>query len=111
LQEYSDLYKKIILSFLTLCLIVLFPITRGNAQLESSILFVAPHRIVIASHERIAVINVANKSNEILRYDLAMIDQVMNDQGLTQRRDNFEYSARRMLRFVPGPKSPSIRPE
>lgn len=95
------MYKKNLLVILTLAFITLFSISSGNTQMESSILFVAPHRVIINSDQKIEVINVANKSNEIRRYDLMVIDQVMDENGTTQRQDNFEFSARRMLRFVP----------
>ena len=71
------------------------------AQMESSILFVAPHRLVIDPSEKVEVLNVANKSEETHRYDLTLIDQVMNENGMTLRKDTFDYSAKRMIRFVP----------
>lgn len=86
---------------------MLFPAS-VSAQTESSILFVAPHRVIIEDGQDIEVLNVANKSNEERRYDLTVVNQVMNEQGLTQRLDTFEYSAARFLRYVP--KRFSLKP-
>lgn len=71
------------------------------AQMESSVLFVAPHRVIMDASEKVEVLNVANKSEKTHRYDLTLIDQVMNERGMTLRQDTFEYSAKRMIRFVP----------
>lgn len=71
------------------------------AQMESSVLFVAPHRVIMDPSEKVEVLNVANKSEKTHRYDLTLIDQVMNERGMTLRQDTFEYSAKRMIRFVP----------
>lgn len=68
---------------------------------NSTILFVAPHRIVIAPNEKIQVINVANKSDATRRYAISKVDQVMNDKGLTEQKETFDYSAKRMIRAVP----------
>lgn len=67
----------------------------------STILFVAPHRIVIAPDQKIQVINVANKSDETRRYAVSKVDQVMNERGLTEQKETFEFSAKRMIRAVP----------
>lgn len=73
----------------------------ATAQNENSILFVAPNRVVIASKEDIAVVNVSNRSSEARRYDLTVVDQIMNAEGMTKRVDDFPYSAKRLLRFQP----------
>jgi len=67
----------------------------------SSVLFVSPNRLLIPSADKITEINVSNKSDVARRYDIEVVDQAMNDDGLTQRVETFEYSAKRMLRFVP----------
>lgn len=71
------------------------------AQSEGSVLFVAPHRVVFSPETRVEVLNVANKSSKTHRYDLTVIDQVMDEKGVTKRQDTFDYSAKKMLRFVP----------
>ena len=92
--------KTLFIAATAICLL-LSAGTAAFAQMESSILFVAPHRILMNPTEKVEVINVANKSDQTHRYDLTLIDQVMNDQGMTLRQDTFDYSAKRMIRFVP----------
>lgn len=71
------------------------------AQSEGSILFISPHRVDIPPDGRIEELNVANKSDVPRRYDLQIINQVMTENGTTERRDTFEYSAEQMLKFTP----------
>lgn len=71
------------------------------AQTEGSILFISPHRVDIPPDGRIEELNVANKSDVPRRYDLQIINQVMTENGTTERRDTFEYSAEKMLKFTP----------
>lgn len=68
---------------------------------EGSVLFVAPNRLIIPPNEKVAVLTVSNKSNAPRRYDVTVVDQVMDTTGVTQRKDTFEYSAKRMVKFVP----------
>lgn len=70
-------------------------------QSEGSVLFVAPHRLIVKPDETVGVLNVSNKSDKPRRYDLTIVDQVMDTTGVTQRKDTFEYSAKRMAKFVP----------
>jgi hypothetical protein len=89
--------NKLFLIVFALC----FAPSPSVAQSDSSVLFVAPNRLVIAPNENTTEINVSNKSDIQRRYDITILDQIMTSDGLTQRVDNFEYSAKRMLRFVP----------
>jgi hypothetical protein len=73
----------------------------GSAQAQSAILYVSPNRVTLAPQTDIAVLNVSNQSDEERRYDLTMVEQIMTNEGMTARVDQFEYSAKRMLRFVP----------
>ena len=73
----------------------------ARAQSEGSILFISPHRVDIPPNGRIEELNVANKSDVPRRYDLQIINQVMTENGTTERRDSFEYSAEKMLQFTP----------
>jgi hypothetical protein len=68
---------------------------------EGSVLFVAPNRLTITPDSRSDVLNVSNKSEEERRYDLMLIDQVMGPNGVTQRMETFNYSAKPMLKFQP----------
>lgn len=78
------------------------------AWAQSAILYVSPNRVTFSSDENIEVLNVSNQSEEERRYDLTVVEQVMTTEGLTQRLDQFEFSAKRMLRFVP--KRFSLKP-
>ena len=70
-------------------------------HMQGSVLFVAPHRVLIPDGEATAVLSVANNSDVPRRYDLTMVDQVMGENGITERKDTFEYSLKRMVKFVP----------
>jgi hypothetical protein len=70
-------------------------------QSDGSVLFVAPHRLVIDPTERVDVISVTNKSDRTRRYDLSLVDQVMGPDGVTARQDTFDYSVKRMVKYVP----------
>lgn len=67
----------------------------------NSLLFIAPHRVVIAPDQRTTEVTVANQSETKRRYEITMIDSVMTETGSTKRVDTFEYSAKRMVRYVP----------
>lgn len=74
------------------------------AQMEGSVLFVAPHRLIITPGQRIDTIAVSNKSDRERRYDLSLIDQIMTEKGVTKRLDSnekFEYSVKDMVTYVP----------
>ncbi len=71
------------------------------AQNEGSVLFVAPHRVLIDGQEQGEVITVTNKSDRQRRYDLELVDQAMGEDGITKRVETFDYSIKRMTKFVP----------
>ena len=73
----------------------------ASAQMEGSVLFVAPHRLIVSSAQKSETISVSNKSDKPRRYDLTMIDQAMTDKGVTERKDNFEYSVKSMVNYTP----------
>lgn len=74
----------------------------SHAQDNSgSVLFVAPHRLIVEPAEKVDIITVSNKSDRARRYDLTMVDQVMGEDGITMRKDTFEYSAKNLVKFVP----------
>lgn len=92
---------KILLPALLVCALA---ITSGRViaqQMEGSVLFVAPHRLIVEPTEKTDVIAVSNKSDTKRRYDLMLIDQVMNENGITQRKDTYPYSVKKMVKFVP----------
>lgn len=71
------------------------------AESEGTVLFVAPSRLTIAPGQSIAVIDTSNKSKVARRYDLTVVDEAMNPQGVLDRVDTFPYSVKHMLRFQP----------
>lgn len=73
------------------------------AQMEGSVLFVAPHRLIITPGQQADTIAVSNKSDRERRYDLSLIDQIMTETGVTKRIENgsFEYSVKKMVRYTP----------
>ncbi|MEZ0224940.1 MAG: hypothetical protein ACAH83_10325 [Alphaproteobacteria bacterium] len=88
------------LSFLLVAVMALAGIAIAQGM-EGSVLFVAPHRLIITPVEKSETINVSNKSSEARRYDLMVVDQVMTPEGVTQRSDNGPYSAKKMLDYRP----------
>ncbi len=87
--------------FMALAVFAVAGFSNLMAQDQGSILYVSPSRVVIDPSEKIQTLTVSNRSNVERRYDISVIDQTMTEQGITQRVDTFDYSAKRMLRFVP----------
>ena len=92
---------KHFIGFSVCALMLVLCLPKVLAQSESSILFVAPSRVVVPPKENIAVVNVSNRSSEARRYDITVVDQVMTEEGMTRRVETFDYSAKRFLRFQP----------
>ncbi|MBA44046.1 MAG: hypothetical protein CMF62_08605 [Magnetococcales bacterium] len=93
-MKLSNLFKV-----LTVCVVVGGGLAYNASA--SSLLFISPHRAVIASGDRTTEVTVANQSDYKRRYEITLIDSVMTEAGATKRVDTFEYSAKRMLRYVP----------
>jgi hypothetical protein len=91
------MYK--ILSLLTFNILILFTFT-GQTHAET-VLFFAPTRVDIDSSKPVQEIRVTNMSNIARAYTLSLHNLVMNENGQTARVDTFDYSAKRMVRFVP----------
>lgn len=70
-------------------------------QAKGGVLFVEPYRLVLGPDEVNSTISVSNKSDKPHRYNLILIDQVMNEGGTLERRDTFDYSVRDMIKFAP----------
>ncbi|MDD9911808.1 MAG: hypothetical protein OXR68_07450 [Alphaproteobacteria bacterium] len=67
----------------------------------NALLYVAPSRVVIKGDSRTEVVSVTNKSDQVRRYKIKFIDQVMGANGVTQPQETFDYSSKRMVRFMP----------
>ena len=65
------------------------------------VLFFTPTRITMDDSSKVKVMSITNLSNISRAYKISFQDQVMTPEGVTASVDNFEYSAKRMLRFVP----------
>lgn len=64
-------------------------------------LFFAPKRIQLTDGQPITELRVTNTSDIARSYAVAIEDVIMTEDGITSRVDGFDYSARRMVRFVP----------
>lgn len=91
------MYK--ILSLLTFNILILFTFV-GQAHAET-VLFFAPTRVDIVDSKPVQEIRVTNMSNIARAYTLSLQNLIMNENGQTARVDTFDYSAKRMVRFVP----------
>lgn len=94
------------LSLLTLSILMVFTFV---AQVRAeTVLFFAPTRVEIVDSKPVQEIRVTNMSNISRAYSLSLQNLIMNEDGHTARVDNFDYSAKRMVRFVP--RQFSIKP-
>jgi len=75
----------------------LFPILAH----ADKVLFFTPTRVVLNDTDKVEVMNITNLSDITRAYKISFQDQVMTYEGYTASVDNFEFSAKRMLRFVP----------
>ncbi|MCL4678559.1 MAG: hypothetical protein KJ017_08210 [Alphaproteobacteria bacterium] len=91
--------RKHLTKTLFLTLIVLIVI---NAPvMAAEILFVSPTRVHLNDKHKVGVMNVTNTSDITRHYTISMENIIMTPEGVTSEVENFEYSAKRMLRFVP----------
>ncbi|NCT40302.1 MAG: hypothetical protein GW778_01395 [Alphaproteobacteria bacterium] len=64
-------------------------------------LFFAPKRIYLSDKEPVTELRVTNTGNLARAYTVMVEDLIMTEEGVTARVDGFDYSAKRMVRFVP----------
>lgn len=74
---------------------------RSAFSQSGSVLFFAPQRIDLSDKETIEEIRLTNTSDIARAYSLSMRNLIMNEQGITVLVDDFEYAAKRKVRFVP----------
>jgi len=91
------MHKKIIVSFL----FIAFFLTIVPSAFADKVLFFTPTRVNLNEQDKIEVMNITNLSKITRAYKISFQDLVMTPEGITAPVDNFEYSAKRMLRFVP----------
>ena len=89
--------------FIFCCLLIAtatIPLSYLSAK-GSPILFFAPTRINLNDQNPIAEVRVTNTSDIARSYNLSLENLIMTPEGVTQRVDDFDYAAKRMLRLVP----------
>lgn len=91
--------KKIVLAVLGYMMVWLGVASYGQAA--ETILFFAPTRIELTENNPVQEIRVTNMSNTVRSYSLASENIVMNENGVTEQVQDFSFSAKRMIRFVP----------
>ena len=83
-------------------LLVLFVSLANAAPAKAeTALFFAPTRLEIPDTMPVQEIRITNMSEFTKSYNLSLQNIIMNTDGKTARVDSFEYSAKRMVRFVP----------
>lgn len=80
--------------------LMLLTVTNAPAM-AAEILFVSPTRVHLNDKHKVGVMNVTNTSDITRHYTISMENIIMTPEGVTSEVENFEYSAKRMLRFVP----------
>ena len=83
--------------------VVLTSILWGQAALaqNNAALFVSPVRLIFDPSTTTSTMTVSNKTDATKYYEVTMLDQVMTATGGIQQLDTFDYSSKRMLRFMP----------
>lgn len=79
----------------------------ADARAEK-VLFFSPTRIELSDRDKVATINVTNLSEIARAYNITAEDFMMTPEGVTRPVETFDYSAKRMIRFVP--KSFELQP-
>lgn len=65
------------------------------------ILFFSPTRVNLTDEKPVETITISNLSNIARAYSISVEDLIMTQDGVTAPVDHFDYSAKRMIRFVP----------
>ncbi|MGN7439432.1 MAG: hypothetical protein ACTHOO_12405 [Alcanivorax sp.] len=85
-----------------LLLCVLFAMVFNISAVKAeAVLFFSPTRVEIEGGKPVQEIRVTNMSDIARSYNLSLQNLVMNEDGVTVPVDTFDFSAKRMLRFVP----------
>ena len=91
------MYKTLRLCTFSLLIMLTFTST-AHAE---TVLFFAPSRINIVEGKPVQEIRITNMSDIARSYSVTAHNLIMQENGLTARVDTFDYSAKRMMRFVP----------
>lgn len=74
----------------------------ANAAHAEGVLAVAPLRVLLSDGKTSEILSLTNRADKTRTYKIVLKDQVMDAKGDVIERDTFDYSAKRMLRFMPG---------
>lgn len=91
---------KFFVCFFICVLLVVSGAPLTSAQ-QSTILFFSPQRIDVSDKNQIQEIRLTNTSDIARSYSIKLQNFIMNEEGGTVSVDDFEYSAKRMVRYVP----------
>lgn len=73
----------------------------ADAYAKGALLFVSPNRVVLPPNQRATVVNVTNKDDRTREFKIVAENYIMTENATTQLVDDFEYSAAKMIRYVP----------
>lgn len=97
------MYKAPRLCILALTFAVAFILTctpQQQSRAETD-LFFSPTRLNIDNTRPVQEIRVTNMSSIARAYSISLVNLAMTEKGQTTQVDTFDYSAKRMIRFVP----------
>jgi len=89
--------KQIFLGIATGVVLLLFL----KPVLAEEILFFSPTRINLNNSNPVQTVTISNLSDIARAYSISVEDLIMTPEGITTPVDHFDYSAKRMIRFVP----------
>ena len=92
--------KNILLFLSFVCVLVCSVLYIDYAKAES-ILFFAPTRLELTDKNPISEVRVTNTSKAPRSYSVNVENIAMANDGVTYRVEDFDYSAKRMIRYVP----------
>ena len=81
--------------------LVISAISLAAPAMAEKVLFFTPSRVLLNDQDRVEVVNVSNLSSIARAYSISVKDLIMTEEGVTSEVDSFEFSARRLVRFVP----------
>ncbi len=73
----------------------------ARVSLADTVLFITPTRVNLSDKDSVEEIRVTNMSSIARSYNLSLQNLIMTANGTTTQVDNFDYAAKRMIRFVP----------
>lgn len=87
-------------NFVLFSVLILTLFVTTSVQAEK-VLFFSPTRVLLNDKDRVETISITNLSKYARSYNISVENLVMTEEGVTAQVEHFDYSAKRMLRFVP----------